>query len=64
MLAGADNRAVVPVSAFLGATFLMVCDDLARTLHSGELPIGIVTAALGTPFLVVLLRRRGTTWGL
>ncbi len=42
----------------------MVCDDLARTLHSGELPIGIVTAALGTPFLVVLLRRRGTTWGL
>lgn len=64
MIAGADNRAVIPISAFLGATFLMVCDNLARTLHSGELPIGIVTAALGTPFLVALLRRRGTAWGV
>jgi len=64
MIAGTDNRAVIPVSAFLGATFLMVCDDLARTLHSGELPIGVVTAALGTPFLVALLRRRGTGWGV
>lgn len=64
MIAGADNRAVIPISAFLGATFLMVCDDLARTVHSGELPIGIVTAALGTPFLVALLRRRGTAWGV
>ncbi|WNV77619.1 iron ABC transporter permease [Geodermatophilus sp. DSM 44513] len=64
MIAGADNRAVIPVSAFLGATFLMICDDLARTLHSGELPIGVVTAALGTPFLVALLRRRGTGWGI
>lgn len=64
MIAGADNRAVIPISAFLGATFLMVCDDLARTVHSGELPIGIVTAAVGTPFLVALLRRRGTAWGV
>lgn len=64
MIAGADNRAVIPISAFLGATFLMVCDDLARTVHSGELPIGIVTAAVGTPFLIALLRRRGTAWGV
>ena len=64
MIAGADNRAVIPISAFLGASFLMICDDLARTVHSGELPIGIVTAAVGTPFLIALLRRRGTAWGV
>lgn len=62
-IVGADNRAVVPLSAALGAAFLMVCDDLARTLHSGELPIGILTSVLGAPFLILLLRRRGTHWG-
>lgn len=63
LVVGTDNRAVVPMSAVLGAAFLIVCDDLARTLHSGELPIGILTSILGAPFLILLLRRRSTHWG-
>jgi iron complex transport system permease protein len=63
LIVGADNRAVVPMSAIMGAAFLIVCDDLARTLHSGELPIGIVTSLVGAPWLIVLLRRRATHWG-
>ncbi|GGC55238.1 iron ABC transporter permease [Hoyosella rhizosphaerae] len=63
MIVGADNRAVVPLSIFLGASFMMMCDSLARTLHSGELPIGIITAAIGAPFLIMLLRRKSTSWG-
>lgn len=63
LVVGADNRVVVPLSALLGATFLIICDDLARTLHSGELPIGIMTSILGAPFLIILLRRRSSHWG-
>lgn len=63
LIVGADNRSLVSMSAILGAAFLIVCDDLARTIHSGELPIGILTAILGAPFLIVLLRRRSTHWG-
>lgn len=63
LIVGTDNRAVVPMSAILGAAFLVVCDDLARTLHSGEIPIGIITSLIGAPFLIVLLRRRATHWG-
>lgn len=62
-IVGPDNRVLVPFSALLGAAFLIVCDDLARTMHSGELPIGIITSAIGAPFLILLLRRRATHWG-
>lgn len=60
---GSDNRTLIPFSALVGAAFLVACDDLARTLHSGELPIGIITSAVGAPLLIVLLRRRSTHWG-
>lgn len=63
LIVGTDNRAVVPMSGILGAAFLVVCDDLARTLHSGEIPIGIITSLVGAPFLVWLLRRKATHWG-
>lgn len=57
LLVGPDNRFVIPLSAALGATFLMVCDMLARTVHTGELPIGILTSLLGAPFVAFLIRR-------
>ena len=55
---GPDHRLLLPVSFFLGATFLMVSDLIARTvLAPNELPVGAVTAALGAPLFIYLLRR-------
>jgi iron complex transport system permease protein len=57
---GADHEFLVPASAILGAAFLVLVDTGARTLAApAELPIGVVTALLGVPFFVYLLRRRG-----
>ena len=55
---GGVHRRVVPVAALLGALFLVWADVAARVVFSPrELPLGIVTAVLGTPFLFVLVRR-------
>lgn len=60
LLVGSDHRLLVPLSFFLGATFLIICDLLARSLLSpNEIPVGAVTAAIGAPLFIVLLRRRG-----
>ena len=57
---GTDYRFILPMSAILGATFLVLADLAARTVASpGELPVGIVTAFCGAPFFLYLLRRRG-----
>lgn len=54
-----DNRVVIPVSATLGALTLIVADDIARSLLSFELPVGILTTLIGAPFFLYLLKRRG-----
>lgn len=63
LLVGPDQRVLLPGSALAGAFFLLVTDTVARTVLSpAELPVGVVTAALGGPFfLYLLLRRRGGT---
>ncbi|MFO7693496.1 MAG: iron ABC transporter permease [Vicinamibacterales bacterium] len=58
MLVGPDNRIVVPGSALLGAIFLLACDTAARSLTSSEIPVGIITAIAGGPFLAYLVRQR------
>ncbi len=59
MLFGTDNRTVLPASFFLGASFLMIADTLSRTLISpSEIPVGAITALLGAPVFVYLLRTR------
>ena len=56
---GADHRLLVPASAIAGAAFLVVADALARTLLGGrELPVGAITALLGGPLFLWLLRRQ------
>jgi iron complex transport system permease protein len=56
---GSDHRLLLPASALLGATFLLVTDTAARTVVAPtELPLGAVTAVIGVPLFVVLLRRR------
>jgi iron complex transport system permease protein len=57
LLVGPDHRILVPTSALAGATFLVVADTVART-GPAEVPVGIVTAAVGAPFFLFLLRRR------
>lgn len=56
---GPDHRFLLPMSALLGATFLIIADTFARTLLApSELPVGIITAFCGAPFFLYLLRRR------
>lgn len=61
LLIGPDHRYLLPASALLGASVLLMADAAARTFVApAELPIGIVTAAVGAPFFLwILLRRRG-----
>ena len=59
LLVGADHRIVMPASACLGASFLVACDVVARTVMAPlELPVGIITALIGGPFFLWLLVRR------
>lgn len=58
LMFGSDNRIVMPASLLLGATFLVVCDILSRTLLApSEIPVGAITAAVGAPLFVYLLKR-------
>lgn len=57
LVVGPDHRLLLPTSALAGATFLVVTDTVARA-GAAEIPVGIVTAALGAPFFLYLLRRR------
>ncbi len=58
-LVGHDNRSLIPVSFFAGAAFLAVADTAARTLTApNELPVGVLTALIGAPFLIALLIRQ------
>jgi len=63
MLFGSDHRLLMPVSALGGAIFLMIADAVARTVISpNELPVGVITAFLGAPFFIYLLKTRGSGW--
>jgi len=57
MIAGPDNRVLLPASALIGATYLIVIDDVARTATAAEIPLGVITAIIGAPVFAYLLRR-------
>lgn len=64
MAFGSDHRVLVPTAAIGGAAFLIAADTLARILISpSELPVGVVTAFLGAPFFLYLLKSKGSQWG-
>jgi len=59
---GGGHARLIPTSALVGAILLVAADNLARTvLAPTEVPVGIVTAALGGPFFLYLLKTRGVT---
>ncbi|MCD6410131.1 MAG: iron ABC transporter permease [Candidatus Verstraetearchaeota archaeon] len=59
MAVGADNKVLIPLSMSVGAAFLLLADDLARSLTSYEIPVGIITTLGGAPFFIYLLRKTG-----
>lgn len=61
MLIGCDYRRLLPASMLMGASFLLVVDNVSRLAYTAEIPIGILTAFLGAPFFLYLImtRRRG-----
>lgn len=62
MLVGPNHKQLLPASIALGATYLLVIDDLARTVTSAEIPLGILTAVIGAPFFAYLIRRTKGGW--
>ena len=64
LMVGSDHRRVLPVGVLFGASFMVVGDLLARTIVSPqEMPIGVITAFIGAPTLLVLIRRRPYLYG-
>jgi len=65
LIIGPDHRILLPASAIVGAIFLVICDAVARVATGvSELPVGVITALVGTPFFIFLLRRKKTTYSL
>nr|WP_281702551.1 iron ABC transporter permease [Cryptobacterium curtum] len=58
MLIGSDYRALIPASMLMGASFLLIVDDVSRLATTAEIPIGILTAFVGAPFFLYLITRR------
>ncbi len=58
ILIGPGHRRLFAASALAGGTFLLYCDLLARNLLAAELPIGVITAAVGAPFFLYLLHKK------
>jgi iron complex transport system permease protein len=61
-LVGPDFARLIPTAAILGAGYLLLIDTLARTMAQVEVPLGILTAVIGTPFFIWLLASVQKTW--
>jgi len=57
LLAGSDHRLLLPAAALAGGIFLVLCDAAVRTLLQDQFPVGVVTAMVGGPFFIFLLKR-------
>jgi len=62
MLVGPNHKVLLPVTVLLGASYLLLIDDIVRTIYLVELPIGILTSIIGAPFFVYLLNRGRWGW--
>lgn len=56
---GSDHKILIPVSALTGAIFLILCDTISRVVVApNEMPVGIITALVGAPYFIFLLRKK------
>jgi iron complex transport system permease protein len=62
LLVGPDFRRLLPVSVLLGAAFMLAVDTVARTMARIEIPLGVLTAFLGTPIFLWLLATARRSW--
>lgn len=62
MLVGPDYKYLFPASLLLGGIYMLAIDDLSRTLFSVEIPLGILTSIIGTPFFIYLLEKGKKGW--
>jgi iron complex transport system permease protein len=63
MIVGNDNRRLIPVSMAIGAAFMVVIDTVSRSFWASEVPLGVLTALVGAPFFVYLLKKtKGGGW--
>ncbi|AEG17187.1 FecCD family ABC transporter permease [Methanobacterium paludis] len=62
MIVGPDHKKLLPASISIGAVFLLVVDDVCRTATSIEIPLGILTALIGAPFFIYLLKKGYEGW--
>ena len=62
MIVGPNHRWLLPTSLALGAVFLLIIDDIARSVTPLDIPIGILTGVIGAPFFAYLLRRTKGGW--
>lgn len=61
-IVGPDSRRLIPASIALGAIYMMVIDDVARSLTMAEIPLGILTGIVGAPVFALMLRRSRSDW--
>jgi iron complex transport system permease protein len=61
-LVGNNYRYLMPASMLFGALFLVIMDDVSRSLFAVEVPLGILTALMGAPFFLWLITRKGELW--
>lgn len=62
MIVGPDNKILIPASLSFGASFLLLIDNISRAIISIEIPIGILTAIIGVPIFLYLLKRGYSEW--
>lgn len=62
MIVGPDHKVLLPASLALGAGYLLLIDNIARTATAAEIPLGILTAIIGAPFFAYLLRKTKGGW--
>ncbi|OPY69792.1 MAG: putative ABC transporter permease protein [Syntrophorhabdus sp. PtaU1.Bin050] len=62
MLVGPNHKHLLPACVSVGGLSLLVIDDMARVAMAGEIPLSILTAIIGAPFFIYLLRKTGGAW--
>lgn len=56
---GSNHLTLIPASISFGAVFMVIVDTVARTMSAAEIPVSILTAVIGAPFFIILMRRSG-----
>lgn len=62
MIVGPDHKVLIPATVLIGAGYLIMIDNLCRLLMPNEIPLGILTAAIGAPVFAYLLRKTRGGW--